>query len=96
MALPETLQKIKNDLRISHTALDTDISDNIDACLADLRICGVNEPDENDAAILAALKLYCRAAFTDDTAQAAAYILRYGALKGTLMMASGYGGDPDE
>lgn len=96
MASTATIEKIKTDLRISHTALDGDISDTIDACLADLVIVGVDAPDETDTTILAAVKLYCRAAYTDDQAKATAYMERYNALKATLMMAEGYGGVADE
>ena len=92
MAKPETLAKVKTDLRISHTALDEDLSDQIDACLADLKICGVNAPSESDVTILAAVKLFCRASYTDDTTKAAAYMDRYNSMKACLMMAASYGG----
>ena len=85
------LTKIKTNLRISHTALDDDLIDIIFACLADLEICGVHPPAPEDPLILNAIKLYCRAAFTDDTVKAAAYTERYNALKSCLMMAEGYG-----
>lgn len=89
------LMKIKNNLRISHNALDEDLSDTIDACLADLKVCGVHAPSdpeaqEPDPLILNAIKLYCRAAFTDDPGKSAAYMERYNSLKSCLMMASGY------
>lgn len=96
MATKETIVKIKTDLRISHTALDADLSDTIDACLEDLVICGIHDPDETDKTILAAVKLYCRAYYTDDTDKATAYLERYNAVKACLMMAAGYGGAPDE
>ena len=96
MASAVTLAKVKTDLRISHMELDGDIRDTIDAGLADLAICGVTNAGEDDPAILSALKLYCRAAYTDDTDKAAAYLIRYNAMKGTLMMATGYGGDDNE
>ena len=54
------------------------------------------EPSEEDALILSAVKLYCRSMLTDDTDEAAAYTERYNAMKGTLMMAEGYGGAADE
>lgn len=95
MASAETMTKVKTDLRISHTALDGDLADQIDACLQDLSICGINSPDETNPAILAAVKLYCRAQYTDDTGKAAAYMERYNSLKACLMMAGGYGGAPD-
>lgn len=90
------LEKIKTNLRISHSKLDEDLGDTINACLKDLRTCGVKVSDtpadgqETDPLILNAIKLYCRAEFTDDTAKAAAYKERYDSLKSCLMMASGY------
>lgn len=96
MADDTTLAKIKTDLRISHTALDDDISDTIDSCLHDLELCGVFRPSANNSSILAAVKLYCRAAYTDDTDKADAYYRRYNDLKACLMMAEGYGGDAGE
>lgn len=86
------LLKIKTSLRISHTALDDDVSDTIAACLTDLGVCGVQDPgvQEMDPLILNAVKLYCKAEYTDDTTKAAAYLERYNGLKSCLMMAGGY------
>jgi hypothetical protein len=71
------------------------VTDSIAACLADLHVCGVQEPDagdpqELDPLILNAVKLYCKAEYTDDPAKAAAYLERYNGLKSCLMMAGGY------
>ena len=90
------LSKIKNSLRISHTALDEDVSDNVTACLADLQVCGVvksklDATEELDPLILNAVKMYCKAAYTDDPVKAARYQNGYDALKACLMMAEGYG-----
>ena len=96
MAIDQSLLvKIKTNLRISHTMLDEDLSDTVTACLQDLKVCGVKvpEPDdtqEMDSLILNAVKLYCRAEYTDDTAKAASYRERYDSMKSCLMMASGY------
>ena len=87
----DTLTKIKLALRISHNKLDEDIKDDIDACLADLKVCGIIDPQETDPLIYNAIKLYCRSIYTDDTAKGAAYLARYEALKACLMMAEGYG-----
>ena len=92
MASTETVKKIKTDLRISHSVLDGDLADTIDACLADLKACGVVNAQETDALILNALKLWCRSNYTDDTNKAAAYFERYNSLKASLMMTAGYGG----
>lgn len=92
MATIATINKIKTSLRITHNALDAELSDTIDACLADLVMCGIKSPDEADSLILAAIKNYCRAEYTDDTDKAAEYLKRYEAQKSCLQIASGYGG----
>lgn len=86
-----TLEKIKLAIRISHSKLDEDIRADIDACLADLRVCGVIHADETDPLIFNAIKLWCRSLYTDDTAKAAEWQRRYDALKACLMNAEGYG-----
>lgn len=94
--MDELLSKIKTSIRISHTALDDDVLDNIHACLADLKGCGVVESKldtskELDPLILNAVKLYCKAEYTDDPTKAARYTEGYDKLKSFLMMAEGYG-----
>lgn len=88
------LTKIKNSLRVTHTALDGDIEDTMAACVADLRVCGVQVPDELnesiDPLLLNAVKLYCKAGYTDDPNKAARFQAGYDALKSCLMMAEGY------
>lgn len=96
MAYAETIDKVKLDLRIAHDVLDEDISDNIDSCMADLRVTiGVEGVDELDPLILSAVKLWCREHYTDDTGKAAAYHTAYESMKACLSMASGYGGAAD-
>ena len=92
----DLLAKIKTSLRISHTALDDDVADTISACLDDLQVCGVREemlsPDiELAPLILTAVKLYCKADYTDDPIKAARYKEGYDQLKACLMMSEGYG-----
>ena len=99
MASNETLLKIKTALRISHNVLDSDIMGDIDACISDLKVCGIIDPKETDPLIMNAVKLWCRSLYTDDTGKGAEYLRRYEALKSCLMMAEGYGWkeeDPDE
>ena len=91
----DTLTKLKLALRTSHTKLDEDIQADIDACIADLLVCGINHPDETDPLIFNAIKLYCRSLYTDDTAKAAEWLRRYNELKSCLMMAEGYGWEAD-
>jgi hypothetical protein len=85
-----TLEKIKLALRTSHTKLDEDIQADIDACLADLKVVGI-QADESDALIFNAIKLWCRSLYTDDVAKGAEYLRRYESLKASLQMAEGYG-----
>lgn len=91
MAKPETLTNVKLALRVSHSVLDADIMADVDACLDDLRVCGIIEPVETDPLIFNAIKLYCRSLYTDDTGKAAEWLRRYEALKGCLQLAEGYG-----
>ena len=90
MAL-DTLTKIKQAIRRSHSKLDEDIQSDIDACLADLHSCGVIYADEADPLIYNAIKLWCKSLDTDDTEKGAEYLRRYEALKSCLRMAEGYG-----
>lgn len=90
------LSKIKTSIRISHDVLNEDIADNIEACIADLRSVGILESkldlsQDLDPLILSAVKSYCKAQYTDDTAKAARYQAGYDSLKSSLMMAEGYG-----
>lgn len=90
MAKQETLDAVKLALRVSTSALDSDIGDEIDACLADLRICGVKYADEGEELILNAVKLWCRAIMAEDVNRAQMYHQRYDGLKACLMMAEEY------
>lgn len=85
------IEKIKLSLRINHGKLDADIQADIDACLADLKVCGIIHAPNDDPLIFNAIKLWCRAAYTDDTAKSAEYLKRYESLKACLMIAEGYG-----
>ncbi|PWM72675.1 MAG: hypothetical protein DBX59_06070 [Bacillota bacterium] len=85
-----TLEKIKKALRISHSALDADIQADIDACLADLAVCGIVALDAEDPLIYNAIKLFCRSLYTDDPTTGAEYLRRYDALKGCLQIAGKY------
>lgn len=86
------LEKIKLALRRGHSKLDADIQADIDACLADLRACGVVYADmATDPLIFNAVKLWCKSLDTDDPAKGAEYLRRYETLKGSLMMMEGYG-----
>lgn len=96
MANDNLLLKIKTALRITHTKLDEDIQSDIDACLADLEVCGVQFAPTSDPLILNAIKLWCRAIYADDVAKATEYRARYDSLKACLMTAEGYGWVADD
>ena len=85
------LEKIKLALRITHGKLDEDIQSDIDACRADLKVCGITYATDDDPLIFNAIKLWCRANYTDDTTKAAEYLRRYDSLKACLQIAEGYG-----
>lgn len=92
----ELLYKVKTSLRISHTALDEDIMDTIAACLDDLMVGGVRKEKldtdkELPPLILTAVKLFCKAEYTDDPVKSTRYREGYDNLKATLTMVEGYG-----
>lgn len=89
MASTSTIQKVSLALRIVTTAFDSEISDLIDAGLADMGIAGITEDDETDALILRAVITYCRMNFGSpedyDRLKAS-----YDEQKAQLQMATGY------
>lgn len=90
------LEKVKAGIRRNHSKLDDDLQGDIDACLADLEICGVVFAETSDPLIVNAVKLYCRAMNTDDPAKSAEWMRRYESLKSCLMMAEGYGWEDED
>lgn len=54
------LAAVKENLRITITALDTDLQDDIDAALMDLKRVGIDTSDQSQPLIIKAVKLYCR------------------------------------
>lgn len=57
------LEKVRTALRIKTRSLDNEIEDLIAAALADLKIAGVTNTDENDPLIIRAVITYCKANF---------------------------------
>ncbi len=89
--MDELLNKVKTAIRIKHTALDDDIADNIQACLLDLKMHGIEYAGAEDQLIQNAVKLYCKAEYTDDPAKAEKFGERYAKLRDSLKAAEGYG-----
>lgn len=83
------LEKIKIDLGISHNALDTDITDWINACILDLGLSGVTIVNQTDALIIAATKLYCRWQY-DYMGKGEQYEKAYSNLKNALALCGDY------
>lgn len=96
MANEATIAKVKTAIRISHALLDQEIGDQVDACLADLRLVGIAEPSEEDTLVLSAIKLWCKSENADNVADRESFRDAYDKQKACLMTASGYGLPSDE
>lgn len=93
------LDKVKNALRVKTAAFDDEIQDLIDACKADLRLVGVNVPEDTpaegkeaaagDLLITRAIVLYAKANFgySEDSEK---YRAAYDYLKCSLSLAGDY------
>lgn len=93
------LDKVKNALRVKTAAFDDEIQDLIDACKADLRLVGVNVPEDTPAEgkeaaagvplITRAIVLYAKANFgySEDSEK---YRAAYDYLKCSLSLAGDY------
>lgn len=94
------LDKVKAALRVKTTAFDDEVQGLIDACKADLRLVGVNVPEDQppaegekpsagDPLITRAIILYAKANFgySEDSEK---YRAAYDYLKCSLSLAGGY------
>lgn len=64
--MAELLTEVKTALRIQQSTTvfdDAEINPLINACMADLKMAGVNRIDENDPCIRRAVVLYCKGNF---------------------------------
>lgn len=87
------LNDVKIALRISHSALDSEITDLIAACRVDLILAGVKPAkanDNNDAAVRMAIKTYCKAHFGYDNPDADRLLEAYNQQKYRLTLAGDY------
>lgn len=97
MAADTTLtEKMRAALRISSTSakITDEIEDCIAACKADLKNDGVKRVDENDALIIRAITLYCKAEFGYQN-NAEKFRNSYDILKMRLSMSQEYNTAPD-
>lgn len=87
------LIKIKLALRITHTKLDDDITDTINACLLDLNIAGIHiDIDTIDELATQAIKLYCKWQY-DYLNKGDQYQKAYEQLKIAMSLCGDYKGD---
>lgn len=83
------VEKIKNALRITTAKLDSEIQNNIDACLLDLGRVGVINISEEDALIIKACELYVKWQ-EDFDGKAENYRKAYESLRDSLSMCGDY------
>lgn len=83
-----SLEKIKKDLRISHSKLDEDIQDNIDACKLDLKRVGI-DVTKSDVLLEKSIKLFLRWQYNFEN-QADRYRNAYESLRNALSLCEDY------
>ncbi|MFE3978702.1 MULTISPECIES: head-tail connector protein [unclassified Priestia] len=84
------IEKVRKSLRISHTALDDDIQDLIDAALMELQLSGIKKLDESDPLIIRAVTVYCKAEFGFDNPDAYRFRASFESLRNHLSLAGDY------
>lgn len=84
------LEKIKLALRIKSNKTDEDILDLIEACKLDLNTAGVKNIKEDDALIIQAVKLYCKANYGLNNNESEKYSKAYDSLKISLALCGDY------
>lgn len=82
--------KVKEALRVTHSALDTEIIDLIEACKLDLKISGINNITETDPLITRAIIVYCKAHFGFDNSESERFERSYEMLKNHLALCGDY------
>lgn len=90
------MDDVKLALRISHTALDTDIQDLIDVCLLDLKLAGIVIPEEGAkeyALVKQAVKTYCKANFGLENTESEKYQKSYDDIKQHMSLVKEFRGD---
>ena len=84
------LNKVKEALRLSHSALDDEVLDLIEACKMDLKISGIKKIDDTDPLIIRAITVYCKSEFGFDNADSEKFKSSYEALKTHLALCGDY------
>lgn len=83
------VEKIKDSLRIKHSALDAEITDLVAACKADLKRVGVAKIQDDDTLIIQAAKLYVRWQMNFES-EADRYRMAYEKLRDSLSLCGEY------
>lgn len=83
-----SLEKVKKDLRISHSKLDEDIQDNIEACRLDLKRVGI-DVNKSDVLLEKSIKLFLRWQYNFEN-QADRYRNAYESLRNALSLCEDY------
>ena len=86
------LEKVKLALRITTDDFDTELTDMINACLADLGIAGVTKAGTTNALLIRAICTYCKYHFGDINSVEMLERLKesYDEQKAQMQMATGY------
>ena len=87
--MDKLLKKIKVSLRVSTAVFDDEITDLINACIADLGIAGVVNMGTEDPIIIRAVTTYCRLNFGEPS-EPERLKKSYDEQKAQLQMADGY------
>ena len=89
------LEEVKISLRVSHSVLDGEINDLIEAARHDLMLSGVSvlkAKDDTDPLIKRAIITYAKANFISDETAAERFLKSYNMLKNHLTLAGDYVG----
>ncbi|RAT10884.1 DNA-packaging protein [Bacillus cereus] len=87
------LDVVKKAVRISHSALDDELEELIEASRYDLKLSGVSylkANDETDPLIKRAIITYVKANFISDAKEAERFLASYNMLKNHLTLAGDY------
>lgn len=86
------LEKVKLALRITTDDFDTELTDMINACLADLGIAGVTVTDTSNTLLIRAICTYCKYHFGDINGVEMLEKIKasYDEQKAQMQMATGY------
>ncbi len=83
-----SVEQVRKAMRISHTSLDCDVANNIEAARLDMRRVGI-DIDKDDALMDKAVELYCKAQF-DYLGKGEQFQQNYEKMRDAMSMAEEY------